>query len=60
MAFVQLQPGAKTSEEEIKDYANRRMARYKKIRILKIMEELPTNMEGRIQRGKLREKAEAL
>jgi long-chain acyl-CoA synthetase len=59
VAFVQLQPGAKANEEEIKEYANRKLARYKKIRILKIMDGLPTNMEGRILRRELREKAKA-
>lgn len=58
VAFVQLVPGESASEDELKEYANRSMARYKKIHVLKIMEELPVGVEGDILRRELEELAQ--
>ncbi len=57
IAFVQLQPGATVSEEELLDFANQRLARYKKIRVLKIVEALPASAAGKVLRRELREVA---
>jgi long-chain acyl-CoA synthetase len=58
IAFVQLAPGAQASEEELLDYANQRLARYKKIRVLKIVDALPASAAGKILRRELREVAQ--
>ncbi len=59
VAFVQLVPGSEVSEEELLDYANSHLAKYKKIRLLKIMEQLPTSTAGKVLRRELREEAQS-
>ena len=58
VAFVQLKPGGSAREEELREYANRSLARYKKIRVLKIMDVLPSGPEGDIARQELWELAQ--
>jgi long-chain acyl-CoA synthetase len=58
VAFVQLKPGGSAGEEELREYANRSLARYKKIRVLKIMDVLPSGPEGDIARQELWELAQ--
>ncbi len=58
VAFVQLAPGAQASEEELLEYANGRLARYKKIRVLKIVDALPASAAGKVLRRELREIAQ--
>mgnify|MGYP005833655889 CR=1 FL=1 len=60
VAFVELVPGAQAGEEEILDYVNERLAKYKKIRMLKIVEALPVSMAGKVLRRELRESAQSL
>jgi len=58
VAFVQLKAGAEAEEEEIKEYANRSLARYKKIRALKILDQMPSDGEGTALRRVLWERAQ--
>jgi len=60
VAFVQLVPGASVSEEELLQFANSRLAAYKKIRLLKIVEALPVNLVGKVLKRELREAVQAL
>ncbi len=60
VAFVQLVPGGKASEEELLAYANEKLARYKKIRVLKIIEALPVSGAGKVLRRELREQAQGM
>jgi long-chain acyl-CoA synthetase len=59
VAFVQLIAGSEVSEEELLDYANSHLAKYKKIRLLKIMEQLPASTAGKVLRRELREEAQS-
>ena len=60
VAFVKLVPGASAGEQELLEYANSRLAAYKKIRLLKIVEALPVNLAGKVLKRELRETAQAL
>ncbi|RJP27810.1 MAG: acyl-CoA synthetase [Actinobacteria bacterium] len=60
VAFVELLPGATAGEEELREYANLRLARYKRIRILRIVDDLTNDMEGGLAYKELREKADAM
>jgi len=60
VAFVELVPGAEISEEELLDYVNERLAKYKKIRLLKIVEALPASAAGKVLRRELRDQAQEL
>jgi fatty-acyl-CoA synthase len=53
-AQVVLKPGAATSEDELKPYVRERLARYKVPREIAIVEELPRNSTGKLQRRRLR------
>ncbi len=59
IAFVQLVPGSAATEEELLDYANSHLAKYKKIRLLKIVEQLPASAAGKVLRRELREEAQS-
>jgi long-chain acyl-CoA synthetase len=59
VAFVQLSPGMEATEEEIREYANSQLAKYKKIRLVKIVEQLPASAAGKILRRELRELAQS-
>ena len=56
VAFVELEPGSEVGEEELREYANVRLARYKRVRILKILDGLTTGLG----RQELRERANKL
>lgn len=55
IAFVELVPGAEIAEEELLGYANDNLAKYKKIRCLKVIEALPATATGKVLRRELRE-----
>jgi len=55
-AVVQVVPGAKVSEQELRDYVSERLARFKvPVRIDLRMEPLPRNANGKILKRELRE-----
>ncbi len=58
IAFVQLVPGAGATEEELLEYANSRLAAYKKIRLLKAVEAIPASQAGKVLRRELREQVQ--
>jgi len=60
IAFVELVPGGSISEEELLEYTNERLAAYKKIRVLKIVEVLPATATGKVLRRELRDQAQEL
>ena len=60
VAFVELEPDSEAGEEELRDYANRHLARYKRIRILKIVDDLATAADSGLGREELRDKARTL
>jgi long-chain acyl-CoA synthetase len=58
VAFVELVTGQELSEEQLLEYANDKLAKYKKIRLLKIVESLPVSGAGKVLRRELREQAQ--
>ncbi len=60
IAYVELtSPGAVT-EGELLEFANERLAKYKKIRVLKIVDALPASEAGKVLRRELRDQAQEL
>lgn len=60
IAFVELIPGSEAGEEELLEYANGRLAKYKKIRVLRIEEALPASAAGKVLRRELRDRAQEM
>jgi long-chain acyl-CoA synthetase len=60
IAFVELVPEEEITEEELLQYANDNLAKYKKIRALKIIEALPATATGKVLRRELRDQAQEL
>ena len=54
-AHVVLSPGASVSEQELIDFCARRIARFKRPRIIKFVESLPKTPVGKIRKNELRE-----
>ena len=60
IAFVELVEGSHVTEEEILEYANEHLARYKKIRVLMIEDALPASEAGKVLRRELRDRAQEM
>jgi long-chain acyl-CoA synthetase len=60
VAFVELVPEGKVTEEELQEFANEKLAKYKKIRKLIIMDQLPASEAGKVLRRELREQAQGM
>jgi len=60
VAFVELVPEGKVTEQELLEFANERLAKYKKIRLLVIMDALPASEAGKVLRRELREQAQGM
>ncbi len=58
MAWVIVREGAMVTEEELRDYCKGKIAHYKVPRYIRFIDELPMTATGKIQKFKLREKAE--
>ena len=58
-ACVILKAGQSLTEEELKDYVRRHMARHKVPRYVRFMEGFPMNAAGKILKYKMREEAAA-
>lgn len=54
VAFVQLNPGAEATEEELLDFAKQRLSKYKYPREIRIVENVPLTPVFKIDRKKLR------
>ena len=54
-AYITLKPGEKADEEEIMAYVKDRLAKYKKLRAVEFLSELPKGPTGKILRRELRE-----
>jgi len=54
-AFVVLRDGQKLSEDEVKDYVRRNLARYKTPREVVFLDELPRNPTGKVVKRALEE-----
>ncbi|HKO66811.1 MAG TPA: AMP-binding protein [Burkholderiaceae bacterium] len=55
MACVIVRSGYQCSEEELRDFCNRELGRYKTPRVIRFVEELPRGPSGKVQRLKLAE-----
>jgi fatty-acyl-CoA synthase len=55
MAWVQLRPGAELDVDEIKDFCRGRIAHYKVPRYLRVTDEFPLTVTGKIQKYRMRE-----
>jgi acyl-CoA synthetase (AMP-forming)/AMP-acid ligase II len=53
-AHVVLRPGARVSEAELIDFVGAQIARYKRPRLVKLVEKLPKTAVGKVQRGVIR------
>ena len=53
-AHVQLKPGSKTTEAELIDYCAQRLARFKRPRFIKLVDDFPKTAIGKIQKNILR------
>ncbi len=56
-AYITLKPGEKADEDEIMAYVKDRLAKYKKLRAVEFLDELPKGPTGKILRRELREKS---
>lgn len=54
-AWIKLKPGTTTSAEELRDYCRRALAHYKVPRYVKLVEQFPQTVTGKIQKFKMRE-----
>ncbi len=59
VAFVELKPGASASAEELLDYCRANLARYKCPKHV-VFEEIPKTSTGKMQKFKLRARANAI
>jgi HIP---CoA ligase len=59
MAFVVLRPGSTTSGADVTSWARDQMANYKVPRVVQIVEELPLNATGKVEKNVLRARASA-
>ncbi len=57
---VVLYPGSKLTGEELTEFCKARLPSFKKPRYLAILDKLPVNSVGKVQKNRLRERAEAL
>ena len=55
MACVIVRDGQRCSEEELRDFCNRELGRYKTPRVIRFVKELPRGPSGKVQRLKLAE-----
>ena len=57
-AYIVLAPGARLTEQEVKDYTGKRLARYKHLEGgVRFVDELPRNANKKLLKGELREMA---
>ena len=54
-AYISLKPGESADEAEIMAYVKDRLAKYKKLRAVEFLDELPKGPTGKILRRELRE-----
>jgi fatty-acyl-CoA synthase len=57
MAWVQLREGAAVSEEDLKGFCKGKIAHYKVPRYVKLVDEFPMTITGKVQKFKMREAA---
>ncbi len=55
MACVIVRNGHQCSEEELRDFCNRELGRYKTPRVIRFVNDLPRGPSGKVQRLKLAE-----
>ncbi len=57
MAWIKLRPGASTNEESLRDFASGKIAHFKVPRYVKLVDEFPMTVTGKVQKFKMREQA---
>jgi fatty-acyl-CoA synthase len=57
MAWVQLREGASASGDDLKEFCQGKIARYKVPRYVKLVDEFPMTITGKVQKFKMREAA---
>lgn len=55
LAYIRLREGTSLNEQDVKDFCNGKIARYKIPRYIEIIDEFPMTASGKIQKYKLRE-----
>ncbi|MDH5536713.1 MAG: long-chain fatty acid--CoA ligase, partial [Betaproteobacteria bacterium] len=53
MACVVLKPGSRCSIEELADFTQRELGKYKAPKVIKLVDDLPKGPSGKVQRLKL-------
>jgi long-chain acyl-CoA synthetase len=56
VAFIQLKPDKQAAPEEIRDFVNEKVAKYKHIRELFFVDEIPVSAAGKVLKRELRER----
>ena len=59
MAWVRLKPDADATEESIRDFCRGKIAHYKVPRYVKLADEFPMTVTGKVQKFRIREMAVA-
>lgn len=54
VAFVVAQPGARLEEAGVREYCKQRLADFKVPKAVRVLDELPKNPTGKVERGRLR------
>jgi fatty-acyl-CoA synthase len=57
MAWIKLRPGASTNEESLREFARGKIAHFKVPRYVKLVDEFPMTVTGKVQKFKMREQA---
>jgi fatty-acyl-CoA synthase len=57
MAWVVLRPGTSVTEDEVREFCRGKIARFKIPRYVKVVEEFPMTVTGKVQKFKMREAA---
>jgi fatty-acyl-CoA synthase len=56
-AWIQLEPGAELTEDEIRDFCQGKIARHKVPRYFTFVNEFPMTVTGKVRKVEMREKA---
>jgi long-chain acyl-CoA synthetase len=59
VAFIQLKPDTQATPEEIMDFVNEKLAKYKHVRELFFVDEIPVSAAGKVLKRELRERLKA-
>ena len=56
MAFIQLKPDTQATPEEMMDFVNEKLAKYKHVRELFFIDQIPVSAAGKVLKRELRDR----